>query len=164
MQNTYQNKQQGSVLITTLVILTAVTLIAVLGMQKSTTGVRMVGNTQLFENSFQIALSEINFTFNKYRQEIDTSELENAIQNPNSNQRITNRGEISEYSQSPITIETDINYKGSVNNIDHSLSGANSIGMIKEHNFTIITSATIPGANIGSTQEKEFSFLARKTN
>lgn len=156
--------QKGSVLITTLVILTAVTLIAILSMQKSTTGLRMVGNTQLFESSFQVALSELNFTFNKYRNVQSHLDLTQAIQSPNTLQTINGSRNVSHYNQTNLAVQSQIRYEGSVNNIDHTLSGDNSIGMIKKHNFTIVVNANINNANIGSQQEKEFSFLARKAN
>lgn len=177
------NQQQGAVLITALIILAAVTSIAVLGMQKSTTSVRMVGNTKLFENAFNIALSEIDFTFDQYRQVAISGDLETAIQSPQTarpinNDRNAGNAEVARYAQNGLKIESTLTYQGGAVNIDHTFSGANSIGMVKKYTFVITSQATIDaaisanpnvdtntlGATIKSRQEKEFSFLGRKAN
>lgn len=164
------SQQRGSVLITTLVILTAVTTIAVLSMQKSTTNTRMVGNTQLFENSFQIAMSELDSKFEEYRQAAVNPQLQQAIQARSTNNPLVDVGgtpnpNAALYSQiNSLVIESNLEYKGGINNIDHTLSSDNSIGMIKKYTFILSTNARINNANIYSKQEKEFSFLGRKPN
>lgn len=157
------NQQRGSVLITTLVILTAVTTIAVLSMQKSTTNTRMVGNTQLFENSFQIAMSELDSKFEGYRQAAVSPDLQTAIRSQNQ-AAVPIASNANLYAQNSLSLQSTLRYVGGVNNIDHTLSADNSIGMIKKHTFIMDTNARISNANIYSKQEKEFSFLGRRAN
>lgn len=158
-------KQKGSVLITTLIILVAVTAIAMLSMQKSTTSARMVGNTQMFESTFNIALSELDFNFDKYREAAVSQDLENAIRETNNPRRgVPVNASSTTYAQPELSISSRLKYKGDAHKIDHTLAADNSIGTIKKHNFTITTTATVNNANIYSRQEKEFSFLGRRAN
>lgn len=163
-------KQKGSVLITTLIILVSVTAIAMLSMQKSTTSARMVGNTQMFESTFNAALSELDFNFDQYRQAVVHADLQRAIQDTNqaavdiNETRNKDTAAAMRYGQRNLNVESKLAYKAQPHSIDHTLAGDNSIGTIKKHNFTITITAEVNNANIYSRQEKEFSFLGRKAN
>ena len=58
----YQSSK-GAALVISLVMLTAVTFLAVVSLQRSTLQVRMVGNTQMKEQVFHTAMSELESNF-----------------------------------------------------------------------------------------------------
>src|SRR5690554_6638031 len=61
------SSQRGSALIISLVILTAITIGAVVAMQRSTLQVRMVGNMQHQQNVFNATLSDLSSLINHLR-------------------------------------------------------------------------------------------------
>lgn len=71
------NKQRGSALIISLVILTAITLAAVIAMQRSTLQVRMVGNLQHQQTIFNAAYSNLGGLMEQLRQSGNTTDILN---------------------------------------------------------------------------------------
>ena len=61
------SKNEGSALIVSLVMLTAVTFLAILSLQSSTTQIRMVTNLEIKEEIFHTTARELNTKYNKYR-------------------------------------------------------------------------------------------------
>lgn len=73
--------QSGSVLAISLVLLTAITLIALMGLQRSGLQTKIVANSQHRETVYNAALSDIDETYSQI-QAGNTQELSNAMDNP----------------------------------------------------------------------------------
>jgi Tfp pilus assembly protein PilX len=67
MESRKISQQSGSVLAISLVLLTAITIIAIMGIQRSGLQTKIVGNLQHKEGVFQASLSEQEFWFNTLR-------------------------------------------------------------------------------------------------
>lgn len=71
--------QQGSALLVSLVILTVITLGAIVAMQRSTLQLRMVGNMQHQQNLFNAAQNDINNMFEQFRNAAEASRILNKV-------------------------------------------------------------------------------------
>lgn len=76
-----KTRQSGSVLAISLVLLTAITLIALMGMQRSGLQTKIVANLQHHEARFNRTLAEVDDLF-KTVQQVDTQLLADAAENP----------------------------------------------------------------------------------
>jgi|GEM_PF-1215588 len=70
--------QRGSALLISLVVLTAITLVALVAMQRSSTQIRMISNLQHQHEVSNAALGTLNYVFDRMR---DNSALQNGMLN-----------------------------------------------------------------------------------
>jgi hypothetical protein len=144
--------QSGSVLAISLVLLTAITLIALMGLQRSGLQTRIVANLQHKENVFSIALSEVEFTYN-HVQQVDTQILSDAFESPDVPVPFDTG-----LSYNPlIQVDTSVEYQSNGNTMglpntsrlrDQTSRGRNGAGI---ENFKIASTAATPNG-ISSSQ------------
>tara|TARA_B110000196_G_scaffold318032_1_gene332486 strand:- start:2010 stop:2540 length:531 start_codon:yes stop_codon:yes gene_type:complete len=81
-QSNQQLKEKGSVLVISLVLLTAITLISITSLQRTNLQTRIIANVQHSENGFNIANSELDEIYLTYlSNSASTKDLTNALDN-----------------------------------------------------------------------------------
>jgi len=74
-----KKKQSGAVLLVSLMLLTAITFLATMGLERSNLQSRIVGNIQLKEMAFQCARNDQDFWFENYSINKESTELLNIL-------------------------------------------------------------------------------------
>jgi hypothetical protein len=152
-------RQSGSVLAISLVLLTAITLVALMGLQRSGLQTKIIANLQHNENVFNIALSEVEFTYNHVQQD-DTQILSDAFENPDTPMPFDTGIDYNPL----ILVNTSVEYQSNGNTMglpntsrlrDQTSRGRNGAGI---ENFRIASTAATP-SRISSTQLIGLTFL-----
>lgn len=167
------SSQRGSALLISLVILTAITLGAVVAMQRSTLQVRMVGNMQHQQNVFNAAQSDLSSLIEQLRSMSKANDLLfKAIQAENS----TSGSEINPFTQGGLTKpRTHKNMKDTKNKlrvISLPSAASNSLkategssgGTLVPYYFANKVDAVDKNDNAQSFQEVGFYYLAPAPN
>lgn len=167
------NSQQGSALIISLVILTAITIGAVVAMQRSTLQVRMVGNMQHQQNVFNAAQSDLSALIDQLRDPANASlTLNKSIQAENQSAGST----IKPFTAGGLTKPNPPkNIKSPKNALRvtalpsdavHSLKAkeGSSGNTLVPYYFANIATAKDKNDNLSSTQELGFYYLAPAPN
>lgn len=174
-------KSKGATLAVSLVMLTAVTFVAVLGLQRSTLQTRMVANTQHSQQAFNIASSELEGNYTEFEfSQLGTEKLVQAMNSVEKEKvdgkdkaiRDENTGEfnflphpldpMSTYNDSKATITTKLEYiSGRAITVNRTLSGDSSQSQFTAHHF-VLSSEAKASDNIKSSQELALQFLASR--
>lgn len=168
----YQSSK-GAALIVSLVMLTAVTFLAVVSLQRSTLQVRMVGNTQLKEQTFHTSMSELKAKYELWGLGASKTQAladsmtsvitENDIAVLDEDDKPTYLAlavdpEI-EYYDRGMDISTSITYIGSGSRFFNTLTGDSSVEKFVQHRFVINSKAAMSAA-INSSQLLGISYRA----
>jgi Tfp pilus assembly protein PilX len=163
-------QQSGSALLISLVLLTAITLISITGLQRSGLQTRIVANNQHNEMAFHAANGELEAVFQTYQDDSDAEQLNTAIDSYTTVDSETvydviDSGITSHYEEnaalysSHIQVSSDLQHTGSSNFV----SGY-SIGEFVNYTFVITADATTPsGEQILSSQELGLEFIGPAT-
>lgn len=177
----YQSSK-GAALIISLVMLTAVTFLAVVSLQRSTLQVRMVGNTQMKEQVFHTAMSELEANFqsiNEGTQDVGKliAEATNSVvfdekgnplpQKNNDGQDILDSVQYQSvpiatgdaFKNSPVAINTSVLFLGNGAQNTHTFSGGSSVGKFIAYKFELNSIASLSGS-IASDQILGITYLA----
>lgn len=168
-------KSKGATLAVSLVMLTAVTFVAVLALQRSTLQTKMVANTQHSQQAFSIASSELAGNYDLIEtSKLGTERLAAAMNNvakaDGVAQRDQDTGEflfwplpvpaMSIYGGTKIRISTSLHYiSGRGITINRTLSGDSSQNQYTAYHFRLRSTATAT-ENIKSEQVMGIRFLA----
>ena len=169
-------KQRGAALIVSLVMLTAVTFLAVLSLQSSSTQVKMVSNTAIRESVFQAAISALESAQNEIKtSSTGTNMLAEAMSSvqllngevvlsqdslmPMYEKTTTDRNYVySEKSLKPVTL--DVQYLGHGTAMNYTISGDSSIGRFTRHPFEMTSDAQDRAELVRSNQSIGFTFMS----
>ncbi len=168
----YQSSK-GAALIVSLVMLTAVTFLAVVSLQRSTLQVRMVGNTQLKEQTFHTSMSELAAKYELWglgaskTQALADSMTSVLVENDiavlgDDDKPIYKAVDVDpdiQYYDNDMKVSTSITYVGSGSQIVNTLPGDSSVKRFIKHRFTINSTAAMSDA-INSSQLLGVSYLA----
>lgn len=165
------SQQRGSSLIISLVILTAITIGAVVAMQRSTLQVRMVGNMQHQQNVFNAAQNDLSSLIDQLRDSNNAKKVLNkSIQAENQNLDPDTTITINPFAQGnlvkpPVTNQKNI--KPTVNqlrlvSVEDSLKAneGNSASAKRTYYFTNRVESSDKNDNVKSIQEIGFYYLA----
>lgn len=154
-----KSQQSGSVLAISLVLLTAITLIAIMGMQRSGLQTKIVANIQHRETVFNAALSDIDEAYSQI-QAGNTQELSNAMDAPQ--QWINFDTLITRNRHTSVTTQVQHEWNGNAlgNPNTSRLRNTNSRGKngAGVENFTARTLASLTN-NMSSSQQIGISFV-----
>lgn len=162
-------QQRGSSLIISLVILTAITIGAVVAMQRSTLQVRMVGNMQHQQNIFNAAQSDLSALIDQLRSSNNAKKtLNKSIQADNQNLDPDTAATIEPFTQgSLVKPPLPQNVKETINklrlvSVEDSLKAneGSSSGARRTYYFANQVEATDKNDNVKSIQEIGFYYLA----
>jgi len=154
-----QSRQSGSVLAISLVLLTAITLIALMGLQRSGLQTKIVANIQHKERTYHAAYSELECIYESFR--IDSQSFSDAKDLAGAD---LNLGEACTNPLAPLAIINNLrlvdngNALGNPNTsmiIDEKSRGSRGAGM---HNFQLETVASLPN-DIASNQLYGIPFI-----
>lgn len=154
-----QSRQSGSVLAISLVLLTAITLIALMGLQRSGLQTKIVANIQHKERTYHVAYSELECIYESFR--IDSQSFSDAKDLAGAD---LNLGEACTNPLAPLAIINNLrlvdngNALGNPNTsmiIDEKSRGSRGAGM---HNFQLETVASLPN-DIASNQLYGIPFI-----
>lgn len=163
-RSTLRHKQAGSALVISLIMLTAVTFLAIISMENSSLQLKMVGNSQKSEAVFQAALSELEAQFSESNEFGDTEDTlyeamtsfttdadGNFLSTPVGADRIT--------SGSYADLDTNVVYAGDpTTHINRTFNGDTSASKFQRREFTFNTEADI-NDRFTSDQSMGFSRL-----
>ncbi|MDF1762265.1 MAG: pilus assembly PilX N-terminal domain-containing protein [Oleibacter sp.] len=178
------NSQRGIALITSLVLLTSVTYLAILGLQGSTLQAKMVTNTQLQSNAFIVSQSELEAHYALSRTQEGLSLFDQAMSDlkRNESNEIEYDGEGNvefqpigsnlqdsrggdylsmKIDSTEITTEITSLSKGAI--VRNAFSGDSSIGQFSTEAFNINT-VTNASADISSSQSVGITLIVPVTN
>ena len=164
MKMTYRNPnplQSGSALVVSLIMLTAVTFLAIISMESSSLQLKMVGNSQKSETVFQSALSELEAQFSESNEYGDTEDTlyeamtsfttdanGDFLSTPIDADRIT--------SGTYTNLDTQVIYAGDpTTHINRTFNGDTSASKFQRRKFTFNTEADI---NDRFTSEQSMGF------
>ncbi|MBE0482671.1 MAG: hypothetical protein IBX52_04135 [Bacterioplanes sp.] len=169
--------QSGSVLLLTLVMLTGVTMMAMVALQRSSVQIRMVGNSQIKEATFQTALNELDAKYRRLGQEVQGSKmLIDALRsvqldqdgspqiNPNTGSVVFLPAALTP-EQHPVraylTVSSQIQYTGNGAQFNHSFADDSSQTLFQQYRFSLLANAEAQHV-IASQQTLGVSYLAAK--
>lgn len=160
------DKQRGSALIVSLIMLTSVTFLAILNLQGSTTQIRIVSNMQIKEEMFYTTERQLIAKFETYKnQRGKSTDLKESIPLSIND----------EFDDQFKNIDTDINFDsekvGSISSkvrhirtsdstVSNSVITGNSKGSFSVKSFEIISEAVDKSERFNSEQLSGFSYLA----
>jgi len=167
---------RGAALIISLVMLTAVTFLAVISLQNSSTQVKMVSNTQIRETVFQASMSALETQLNDIsRSPAGTDILAEAMSNVqlNNGEVVTDQETLTpmfdkvssdkQYSYNdkalkPVSIS--ITYTGAGSTLNYSLAGDSSVQRFNKHPFEVDSVASDRSDMFTSDQNLGFTFMS----
>jgi len=176
---THIHASRGAALIVTLVLLTAVTMMAVVSLQNSMLQVKMVANSQLATSAFLAANSELEANYDDIRDnENGLQMLSNAVSsvninddaeivmksdgNPEFSAVAATGGDDSDYSKMGVVtdnVNSEITYQGSGAIINNGFAGDSTVGTFQTYPFEINASAAV-NENISSAQTMGIEYTA----
>ena len=164
---------KGATLAVSLVMLTSVTLLALVSLQRSALQSKMVSNFQIKQTAYDIAYSEVEAKFqDSASQNSDNQNMLAALnsvqlgdngvaqRDPVTNAPLTvpvNLAAESRYGHPNMAIATNLRYTGTPTSLNHTLSGDSSKGEFTEYQFRIESQVNATN-NIGSHQAFGFSY------
>ena len=157
--------QKGSTLIVSLVLLTSVTLLALINLNVSTNQIRIVTNLQTKETLFYTTRSELLAKFHKYRSDgSSSSEMSEAIERSLENgaveldsERVSDPNEVSD-------LVTTLRYRNTTPvSMNYAFSTNNSIGHMATRQFEISSITTDKTGRFNATQLLGFTFQVPKS-
>lgn len=161
------SKNTGSVLVISLVLLTAITLISITSLQRSSLQTRIVTNVQHTESGFNIANSELEETYLMYRANVTADDLTKAINS-------FTLDESGKKAFSSISTNSSSSYNEKVKDKSHSIVVSASLlhtghppftsgyshGGFSTYNFEITAKSNAPGnGRILSSQSQGFEVI-----
>ncbi|WP_300427222.1 pilus assembly PilX N-terminal domain-containing protein [uncultured Thalassolituus sp.] len=167
---------KGAALIVSLIMLTAVTFLAVISLQNSSTQVKMVGNTQTRESVFQAGMSALETLVSDFSAEKDgTTILSDAMTNTVQvngeaviNQDTLNpmfdkatpgkRYSYNDQALKPVSVS--VSYQGPGGSLNFSLSGDSSVQKFNKHPFLAEAGAEDRSERFASDQNLGFTFMS----
>lgn len=169
------SRSNGAALAFSLVLVTSLTLLALVGMQRSTMQIKMVSNLQLEHTITDISYSEIEANFQSVANKDSDNELilntmnsvllKNGVAVRNANGQpqplpvsISPR---SDYGKPDVNVNTSIKLVSVPGTTNHSLSGDSSKGKTQEYRFQINSEVKHPASGIKSVQELGISYNIR---
>lgn len=177
MPNNIQSSR-GAALIVSLILLTAVTMTAVVSLQNSMLQVKMVANTQLATSAFVAANSELEANYDEIRdnenglqmlsEAVSSVSVENdelvlrSDGNPEFSAVSARRNLNSDYSQmgvAPENITSEITYLGSGAIVSNGFAGDSTVGTFQTYPFQINASAAV-NPSISSSQSMGIDYTA----
>lgn len=150
--------QSGAVLAVSLVMLTAITFLAVMSAKRSGLQTRIVGNIQHKENVFHKALSEQEYWFNEF---IDNQFLlSEALNNFTTSNNIRN---YSPHPLTPIHTQSRFNLTSNLTHIPTAATGialaeGQEVGKIQLYHFQLDANVGIQGRTMASNQRTGLNF------
>lgn len=167
---------KGTTLVISMILLTTITFLAMLGMQQSSVQLRMINNTQIAEVIFQVSMSELESKYEKISSDSsETSMLaqainsvlqqeEEAVIDPDTllpiYEAISVTPEANYYDTYQYNTDTQVQYQGNGNNLNYSLSVGSSVGRFTSHPFHISSNSTDQSERFNSTQTMGMTFIA----
>ena len=171
-----KQNQSGSVLAISLVLLTAITLVSMMGLQRSALHTKIVNNIQHKERLFRTAASDQEARYDKYNTDPEASILLFDIINNfevgdlgKKEQQVIDLTLLDKGSESsdqngliqPSISSTSLYILGSADSNKITLAVGHDVGSHTNHYFQIDSSATFPHKpSIGSSQRTGFHFPA----
>ena len=166
---------RGAAMAVTLVLLTGVTLLALVALQRSTLQTKMVANYQIEQATHDFAMNEVESIFEAIASANSNNQLVlNALNSVQMDGDEAARdedgrpimlpvtiGAQSDYGRPEISVATTLQYTGSPTNLNWTLAGDNSSGEFSEYQFEIKSAATAPS---GVSSRQTFGLIYRVTN
>jgi Tfp pilus assembly protein PilX len=168
---------RGAALIVSLIMLTAVTFLAVISLQNSSTQVKMVSNTQTRESVFQAGMSSLetlvsDFSADKDGTAILAEAMTNAVVdngeavmdqetlNPMFD-KVRNNNDRYNYNEKSLKpVDVSVTYRGTGSNMNFSLSGDSSVQKFNKHPFLAEAAAEDRSERFASDQDLGFTFMS----
>ncbi|MDF1762267.1 MAG: pilus assembly PilX N-terminal domain-containing protein [Oleibacter sp.] len=157
--------QRGVALILSLILLTAVTFLAILGLEGSSLNLKKVSNTQKSEEAFQCAFSELEIHFAETTQ--NSSDVLDTLNEARFNTTVAGDGTLSwasvqgtSVAPCPGSTTFEVVYTGDIN-INNTLNNDTSAGTFEYLRFDLIATSSIAGI-FGSSQVLGIDRIAPK--
>ena len=159
-------KQRGSALIVSLIMLTAVTFLAIVNLQGSTTQIRIVNNLQTNETVFHTSKRELGTKYSKYRNDPDNStEMSNAIEQSASDAVYTVTADVPVDTTLIDSITSTLRYKNNTPvNFNYGFSSDSSVGHMTQMQFEVATETLDKTERFTSEQLLGFTFKRISAN
>ncbi len=158
--------QRGSALIVSLIMLTAVTFLAVVNLQSSTTQVRIVQNLQTKETVFHTSKRELITKYVKYRKNGNSSDdLAQAIEEAVNDSVATLTADVTIDTDQIDHIDSSLRYKNNTPvNFNYGFSSDSSIGHMTQMQFEVATETVDKSQRFSSSQLLGFTFQRISAN
>lgn len=159
-------RQRGSALIVSLIMLTAVTFLAIVNLQSSTTQIRIVSNLQTKETVFHTSKRELVSKFVKYRQNGNSSdEMSAAIESWADDDIASLSADVAIDTAVIDSIDTTLQYMNNTPvNFNYGFSSDSSVGHMTRMKFEIATETMDKTKRFSSSQELGFTFQRISAN
>ncbi len=160
------NRQRGSALMVSLIMLTAVTFLAIVNLQSSTTQIRIVSNLQTKETVFHTSKREVVSKFVKYRKNGDNSdEMSDAIESWADGTIASLSADVAVDTSVINSINTTLRYMNNTPvNFNYGFSSDSSVGHMTRMKFEVATETLDKTQRFSSSQELGFTFQRISAN
>lgn len=160
------NTQHGSALIVSLIMLTAVTFLAIVNLQSSTTQVRIVNNLQTKETVFHTSKRELITKYVKYRKNGNSSDdLAASIEQAVNNSVASVLTDVAIDTSQIDSITSSLRFKNNTPvNFNYGFSSDSSIGHLTQMQFEVLTETVDKSERFSSSQLLGFTFQRISAN
>ncbi len=160
------NKQRGSALIVSLIMLTAVTFLAIVNLQGSTTQIRIVNNLQIKETVFHTTKRELGSKYSKYRNDPDNStDLSEAIEKSTDDSVASVDADVAVDSTQIDSITSTLRYRNTTPvNFNYGFSSSSSAGHLTQMQFEVASETLDKTERFSSSQDLGFTYLRISAN
>lgn len=150
--------QRGMALVVSLVLLTAVTLLALVSLSRSTLQVRMVNDTQISETVFQAALGELEAQFGRMTVQVP-QEYATAYRTGADRNSPVALLQLSGSADPRMAVDVGVSYNGTGSRLNNTFVGDSSVNKFRLLNF-IVSAQARSGDSYRSAQSLGIDYLA----
>lgn len=161
-----RRRQRGSALVVSLIMLTAVTFLAIVNLQSSTTQIRIVSNLQTKETVFHTSKREVLSKFSKYRRNGQSSdEMSLAISQWVNGDVASLSADVAVDTDVINSINTTLRFRNNTPvNFNYGFSSDSSVGHLTRMKFELVTDTLDKTQRFSSSQDLGFTFQRISAN
>ena len=152
------SRQKGMALVVSLVLLTAITLLAIVSLSRSTLQVRMVNDSQISETVFQAALGELEAQYGRMTVQVP-QEYATAYRTGADSANPVALPQLSGSADPRMAVSIGVSYNGTASRLNNTFVGDSSVNKFRLLNF-IVSAQANSGGNYSSAQSLGIDYLA----